>query len=51
MDILKAIFITCVIGMAILVCVLIAAIIWPLTVLACIFFVTLMVIKAEKTPG
>ena len=51
MDVLKAIFITAVIGMVFLLVGLIAAIIWPLLILACIFFAVLCIIKAGKTPG
>lgn len=51
MDVAKAIFITALIGMAFLLVGLIAAIIWPILILLCVFFVVLMIIKAGKTPG
>ena len=51
MDVVKAIFITALIGTAFLLAGLIAAIIWPILILLCVFFVALMIIKAGKTPG
>lgn len=51
MDVAKAILITIAIGVVFLLIGLIAAIIWPILILLCVFFVVLMIIKAEKTPG
>ena len=51
MDVAKAILITIAIGVVFLLIGLIAAIIWPILILLCVFFVVLMVIKAGKTPG
>ena len=51
MDVTKAILITIAIGVVFLLIGLIAAIIWPILILLCVFFVVLMIIKAEKTPG
>lgn len=51
MDVAKAILITIVIGVVFLLIGLIAAIIWPILILLCVFFVVLMTIKAGKTPG
>ena len=51
MDVAKAIFITIAIGVVFLLIGLIAAIIWPILILLCLFFVVLMIIKAGKTPG
>ena len=51
MDVAKAILITIVIGVVFLLIGLIAAIIWPILILLCVFFVALMIIKAGKTPG
>lgn len=44
---LKAAVITLGIGVLVLVAMLIAAIIWPLTIMAIIFFVVLMVLKGK----
>ena len=51
MDMFKAILITRVVGVVFLLIGLIAAIIWPILILLCVFFVALMIIKAGKTPG
>ena len=51
MDVAKAILITIAIGVVFLLISLIAAIIWPILILLCVFFVVLMIIKAGKTPG
>ena len=51
MDVAKAILITIAIGVVFLLIGLIAAIIWPILILLCVFFVVLMINKAEKTPG
>ncbi len=51
MDVAKAILITIVVGVVFLLIGLIAAIIWPILILLCVFFVVLMIIKAGKTPG
>lgn len=51
MDVAKAILITIVVGVVFLLIGLIAAIIWPILILLCVFFVALMIIKAGKTPG
>lgn len=51
MDVVKAIFITALIGVVFLLIGLIAAIIWPILILLCVFFVVLMIIRAGKTPG
>ena len=51
MDVAKAILITIAIGVVFLLIGLIAAIIWPILILLCVFFVVLMIIKAGKTPN
>ena len=51
MDVFRAILITIVVGVVFLLIGRIAAIIWPILILLCVFFVVLMIIKAGKTPG
>lgn len=51
MDVFKAILITIMMGVVFLLIGLLAAIIWPILILAIVFFVILMIIKAGKTPG